>query len=58
MCVLRDHFNAIIGKLLNHYPMSIHEATSLKKFQYIFITRYLYLCPTLQRDLTRKSKGQ
>ena len=33
MCVLRDHFSAIIGQLLNHYPRSIDEATSFKSFK-------------------------
>ena len=33
MCVLRDYFSAIIGLLLNHYPRSIHEATSFKSFK-------------------------
>ena len=47
MCVLRDYFSAIKGQLLNHYPRSIHEATSFKSFkisllQDIFI--YVQLC--------------
>ena len=54
MCVLRDHFSAIICQLLNHYPRSIHEATSFKSFKISLFTRYLYLCPTLQREITRK----
>ena len=33
MCVLRDYFSAIIGQLLNHYPRSIHEATSFISFK-------------------------
>ena len=53
MCVLRDYFSAIIGQLLNHYPRSIHEATSFKSFK-ISLLQDLYLCQTLQREITRK----
>ena len=47
MYVLRDHFSAIIGQLLNHYPWSTHKATSFKSFkisvlQDIFIYVQLY----------------
>ena len=50
MCVLRDHFSAIIGQFFKkHYPRSIDEATSFKSFKIslfqdtcIFI--YVQLC--------------
>ena len=43
MWVLRDHSSAIIGQLLNHYPWSIHEATSFKSSRYLYYKISLFM---------------
>ena len=57
MCVLRDHFSAIIGLLLNQYPKVFTRGLALKVSRYLYYKISLFMSNISKGNNSKNAKG-